>query len=314
MRDGLTRRKVLATSTASLGAFGIGSSIVSADDCQKPDWIKDSGLDRDDLRNYGPEIVDMETDNAQWIYSATCMLPMYTNSLGDEIFHGVTAAYNFDNCGTGNQDAMIKGHGSRIDVKEGSLFASVDPGKMAVWPNTAGEAKDEKLENKIGFTALKGALGLANPEVGAAILAADLMETAISTLGYSDGDENSHEYAWGHSNNEWLNDIYHNVAGHAVEFLIDPNGSSTIEFDMHHYVASNDKDFYDKRFATPMFEMENTYKMKSGYGMWGQKASQKVEKVDEEEIERVGLPEEFAKHRPIYKTIPEDASLQSVEE
>ncbi|WP_323190925.1 hypothetical protein [Halostella sp. PRR32] len=304
MVNKINRRKVLSMSGASISAVSFGIGKARADSCTEPDWLEDGSR-----WNYdNPDLVDSDDLDDGWVYSTTYMLPMFTNGNGESLFHGATAVFGFDDCGTGNYEAMIKGQGTKIEVNDGSLYASMDPERVCVWPDTAGPAEQTNVEANIAWTAIKGAVGLANMKVGAAILAADLFESAVFTDGHSDELNNGMYYAWGHTNNKWLSTLRHNIVGHFIDFFIMPETTvEPVKFNLHHYINTHQRNIYDSS-RDPLHECEENYEFTCGAGISTQNLNNRLTKG---EIESLGLPEEFVQGGPVYRVPPDRISMRT---
>lgn len=310
MSNKVPRRKLLATTGVALGSgLTVGTTRVSADSCEQPNWLENGSKDDYDEA----DVAESDTDEAGWIHAANYFVGAYENASNELMFECATSVAGFDNCGDSANDAYLSGHGTKIDVDNGTLYANQDIDRIGVWPGNPEDNPDTSLAGDLAWTAAKGALGLINPQVGAGVLAADLVATAVFSDQFSGSDGNNSEYyAWGYSGGFWEEPSF-NQLGHVLDFYVEPDDSpgqtKAADVSFEHYVASGDKNYFDS-FQNPTFETEKTYNYEyydftstSGTGT----------RLDEDEIEKKGFPSSFAEKRPV-RRLPMENATMTVEE
>ncbi|MGQ3330938.1 hypothetical protein [Halorubrum sp. FL23] len=300
------RRRLLATTGVALGGgLTVGTTSVSADSCEQPDWLEDGSEDDYDEEN----VVESDTDEAGWVHAANYFVGAFENASNELMFECATAVAGFDYCGDASYDAYLRGHGTKIDVDNGSLYANQDSDSICVWPEGAGESSGSTIAGDLAWTAAKGAVGLINPQVGATVLAADLVATAVFAEQFDGSDGNNSEYyAWAHQGG-YFEEPRYNQLGHVLDFYVKPDDTSgqtkAADVNFEHYVSSNDIDHFDSN-QDPSFDTSKTYNFEyydftNSLGMGTM--------LDEDELERKNFPSSFAEKGPVRRLPMENASM-----
>ncbi|MBZ6495260.1 hypothetical protein [Natrinema longum] len=218
----------------------------------------------------------------------------------DNLFHLGVAGYGEIGCDY--IDGTISGHGVNVNCKTGSLYPSADRRAMLVAPETeSADAPD--IDPDLSWTVFSSIVGAINPYTSAAVAAANIAK-ALAFDDTAEDINNSKDYFWQYDPPEQSH-----AAAHYVDFFVLAPQDGKVEItDMFtEYGAANCDSAID---TDPVCDENYTVKTKNEYDIYtsylypvpAEEGSRTGEKLSEEEMDELGIPDEIRDKGPIYDT------------
>lgn len=215
---------------------------------------------------------------------------------GNYVFHMAASAY-----GEVTDGECYDGYtsqGVKIKCHDGSLYGAENKNELLVAPEPDGGTSHDVPEN-LAWSVLVNTFGALNPYASAAAVAADIVRAGVYDLNENSSENNAKEFWWDYSNQNTAH-----AASHLVDFFV-KSRDYTSEVEAVHTMTIDGNLNCDgpgsSGYCRDWMTAETNYKATvHGLGISAADKSD-MEELSEDEMDRIGLPEEL-RDGIIYRT------------